>query len=798
MRLLASAVLAVTLPAAIVLPHTTPGAAASSPIAMSGIYGDPVAITDPANPSDEIFATGVNDSGVVSGDEQIGRNRGVVTWSYTGTASNPKIRIVHMGLPPDSGKNLGMYSFGIGNSGSVYGESIFYFKDLNPNLAEPGNHAVRWSAKGAGGDLGFGIVDAVSSGDAIAGLTGVDTGVTVPPTKAKFTCGIFSDPDGASVKTVTPTAMKSPCIGRTDSGPYLDDPLFEMVPVLGVNDKGVAVYSHDEGFWTTLGAKLANYCTPGATPPGVGEYAQPTIISNTNIVIGRTCAAQGSQGAVWNAATGAMTPLQGDGASFPAQPTVITAGGEIFGGVGNLAAMWPSYTSSPTLLSNVYVPNFVSDNGEYLLAPSPSGSGPLALYTQVPGLALNAPNPTTIKAKGATPLDLTATVTVTGPKAISNAKVNVKLSPSLVVPTGSSVTATVGSVAAHSSKTIPVPGGKLNPTVISDGHTLAGINAWAADQDHWHAPVQTGVEFGGGYLVYSDYPEYLSPSTAVSKGVSGGNGVEGVLYAERGPTTFAATPSQHDFRVYFNHENRTADPKQICIVFSATGPGESITQGATGIAESPGDPVAAGRNALLAYLGSTGVEHSRANAISSTIRRAGKSPKKANVMVNCPASALLPSKPAPTAKNPTTPNPVVNGIIDFTGDGPASVHVGLVILDANNVGKFKANPLGYQFVDSKHLKGNPKQTYQTDGLVNPDESTGHVSGTFDYDEIRMTLWQPYQGPCREDCIPPTTTTPARRMAGLLPVRPKRVKRPKTPMNIDRLSTPTNTTTGTTA
>jgi len=429
--------------------------------------------------------------------------------------------------------------------------------------------------------------------------------------------------------------------------------------------------------------------------------------------------------------------------------------------------MWPNYKSAPVLLGNPFAgvnigwPAFVSSDANYLVTSSPSfKSSAFVIYKVVPSLTLKATNPMSVKAQGTTPFDLKATVTAF--HAITNAYVDVKLpsnvklppvvklGPSLIIPvTKSHLTVAVGNMAADTSKTVPVPG-TLNPTVVLDGHTLAGMNQWSAPQKQWHGPAQGRPIFYGGDLVYSDYPEYLVPSTVVTGGGQGGADVEGVLYAEHG-LTFAASPAQPDFRVYFNHENRTSVAKQICIVFSATGLGESVSQGASGIAQSQGDPVAAGRNALLAYLSSRGSAASRSFAIATTVHSSHGSTTNKPVRVDCPVNAVLAAKKPETDKKHPTPNPVVNGIIDFTTSGLGAVKVGLVVLNSptkqrNDVKAFEADPLGYRFVDALHPKGNPKRTYATDkALLNPDEEKGHVSGTFPYDELRMTLFQKISG-----------------------------------------------------
>jgi hypothetical protein len=372
---------------------------------------------------------------------------------------------------------------------------------------------------------------------------------------------------------------------------------------------------------------------------------------------------------------------------------------------------------------------------------SPASSGTSALasgqvvitFELKPKLELKAPDPTLVNPSGTTPLPLRAVITTFA--AITGASVDVTLSPSVVVPkTAQPHRVTVGNVAANSSSTVNIPGVALHPTVIADGHTLAGLTAWGKPSNEWHGPPQhppAGKSlFGGGRLVYSDRPEYIDDSTNVKGGANGGPNVEGILYAERGKT-YASTPTDREFRVYFNHENRTPVGKQVCIVFSATKLGETLEQTAIGIAHNTGDPVGAGRAALISYLGSRRAGTSKTLAVSTPVPRKG-STKKRPVLAVCPRDAVIAPRKG-----------VVNGIIDFTATGPASVRAGLVVLndDHADVNDFTADPPGYRFRQGTLKKPvRSSRTYASDHVLsNSNESAGHVSGTFPHDTVTLQL-----------------------------------------------------------
>ncbi len=85
-------------------------------------------------------------------------------------------------------------------------------------------------------------------------------------------------------------------------------------------------------------------------------------------------------------------------------------------------------------------------------------------------------------------------------------------------------------------------------------------------------------------------------------------------------------------------------------------------------------------------------------------------------------------------------------MVDFSASG--TLRIGVVVISvrqanrrsASSVKRFEQHPLAYRFADAGHPRGNPKRTYATDvPLNNPEEKKGHVSGTFPYDSVRMTI-----------------------------------------------------------
>ena len=335
---------------------------ARSDTRSSVTYGDPVVITDPADPSMEIYPTGVNDSGIVSGDlapRVVANGGNPVVWRATTTGSKTKIMVTHLKSPSgEDAPQVTMSTYGITDAGSVYGATW--------GLTD-GWHGLRWTATGAATDLGFGFVGATSPGGAIGGVAAV--GVGQQNGLEKYDCGIFSDASGSGVGTIVPARATESLCSIDGHSPYWFANLAALVSVLGVNDNGVAVLANsDGGFSTTLGRKLSNYCQPGDNfQTGIASYARGTIISNADLVIGSQCSiSPDAAGAVWNAATGAITPLKG---GSDVQPMVITPSGEIFGTVGGLPSMWPTYQSNPIGFFSLGSgqPAFVSCNGAYLV-----------------------------------------------------------------------------------------------------------------------------------------------------------------------------------------------------------------------------------------------------------------------------------------------------------------------------------------------------------------------------------------------------------------------------------------------
>lgn len=350
-----------------------------------------------------------------------------------------------------------------------------------------------------------------------------------------------------------------------------------------------------------------------------------------------------------------------------------------------------------------------------------------------PKLVLKASNPTRVNSTGSTALSLKAQVTTT-PVAIAGASLKVQLLPKAVVPKTTTLTATVGSVPGSTTKTVAVTGGQLTPTVIGEGDTLGGMNSWAnanPANKGWHNQAMPTPHWGGGRLVYSDYPEFLDKDTQVGPtGLSTGANVEGILY-KQGPGTYAAfrgTPVNEQFRLFFNHENRTGVAKQICLVFQATAPGETVSIEHQGIAKLDGsDPVRIGRDAVAAYYAS-----GPGGPISIATTVSGKSiPVKAY----CPPNGAL----------GTATGAGSTGIIDYKASGSASVSVGVVVLNAGDAAKFVLNPLGYHFA----TKSKTPYTYASGpDLYNFLEQDGHVAGTFLNDTLTTEI-----EPCDPSCKP---------------------------------------------
>jgi hypothetical protein len=367
------------------------------------------------------------------------------------------------------------------------------------------------------------------------------------------------------------------------------------------------------------------------------------------------------------------------------------------------------------------------------LLPATPPNHALVNFTWVggPKLVLQASNPTKVNATGTTSLSLKAQVTPLIAN-VAGANLKVQLGPKVVVPNATTLTATVGDVALGTTKTVSVTGGQLTPTVIADGHTLGGMNAWATANPAnygWHNQAMPPIQWAGGRLVYSDYPEFLDSNTQVGPtGIATGVNVEGVLYKE-GPGTYAAFPGHEDFRLFFKHENRTKVGKQVCVVFQATTAGEKVSIQRQGIVNLDGsDPVRIGRDALVAYYASP---PGGTMAIST---RVGLQTEP--VKAYCPTSGAL----------GTAYGAGSTGIIDYQASGPGSLSVGVVVLNAGQPATdFVLNPLGYHFL----TKNKTPYTYATGpDLYNFLEQAGHVAGTFPHDILKTPI-----EPCNPACAP---------------------------------------------
>jgi hypothetical protein len=320
---------------------------------------------------------------------------------------------------------------------------------------------------------------------------------------------------------------------------------------------------------------------------------------------------------------------------------------------------------------------------------------------------------TRIDPQGGGTLSIKATVRTPANKAIKNAKLQVEVSPAtgLKAVSAAAVSVVVGDVPEKSTRTTTLKPVPLAPVVVADGGTIPGMNTWTTNG--WSTNRGVAI-LGGGDLVYSDSPEYLATSTSTSGGKGGVNG-EGVLYAQRGSTTSGTR--RPDFRVYLNHENRTARPKALCLVFtSPTGGAVTVSRGPLGLAKRFANPVAAGKLALINY------EQSR---------RADSRPKPLTV----PAGGAV-ADCVTTIGQKKGYAEVANGIFDFTSSGP--VQVGVVAVNAGRAPGFERDPLGFRFIDDAHPQGNPNRSYTTDApLKNAGET--HVSGTFPYNEVDVKL-----------------------------------------------------------
>jgi hypothetical protein len=369
-------------------------------------------------------------------------------------------------------------------------------------------------------------------------------------------------------------------------------------------------------------------------------------------------------------------------------------------------------------------------NVELLPATPPNHAQVNFSWVGGPKLVLQASNPTKVNSTGSTPLSLKAQVTPLTAD-VAGATLKVQLGPKVVVPTTTTLTETVGSVALGTTKTVSVTGGELTPTVIADGHTLGGMNAWATANPAnygWHNKAMPPIQWAGGRLVYSDYPEFLDSSTQVGPtGTATGVNVEGVLYKE-GPGTYAAFPGHEDFRLFFNHENKTNVAKQICVVFQATTTSEKVSIQRQGIVNLDGsDPVRIGRDALVNYYASP---PGGTMAISTTVGS-----QTEPVKAYCPTSAAL----------GTVSGAGSTGIIDYQASGPGSLSVGVVVLNAGKpAADFVLNPLGYHFL----TKNKTPYTYATGPALYNFFEQGHVAGTFPHDILKTPI-----EPCNPTCAP---------------------------------------------
>ena len=244
----------------------------------------------------------------------------------------------------------------------------------------------------------------------------------------------------------------------------------------------------------------------------------------------------------------------------------------------------------------------------------------------------------------------------------------------------------VGSVPEKSIRPTTLAPIALEPVVTRDGDTLAGMNDWTGNG--WTTD-RARASPAGGDLVYSDSPEYLAATTAGKDGEIGPSG-EGVLYRQRGATRSGVRSP--DFRVYFNHENRTGTPRALCILFtSPTGAAVTVTPGPSGLAKRYANPVAAGKLALLAY------EQSRRSSAHGSLSRSRRRGRR-RVRDHHRAEAgpgrggerhlrLHRGRPRPGR--------------DHRGQG-------------NACGCLRDEPLTFHFIDEAHPQGNPARTYETD------------------------------------------------------------------------------------
>ena len=326
-----------------------------------------------------------------------------------------------------------------------------------------------------------------------------------------------------------------------------------------------------------------------------------------------------------------------------------------------------------------------------------------------PTLGVDA-SATTIDPSRGGSLQIRATIHTAPKGAIKNARLSFEVTPNVNVH-ASPGAVTVGSVPEKSTRPTTLPPIALEPVVTRDGDTLAGMNRWTSNG--WTTDRARAAPAGGD-LVFSDSPEYLAATTVGKNGEIGPSG-EGVLYRQRGATRSGVRSP--DFRVYFNHENRTGTPRALCILFtSPTGAAVTVTPGPSGLATRYANPVAAGKLALLAYEQS---RRDRAHGSALVIPAAGAAAECVTTIGQKQGLAE-----------------VANGIFDFTAGSP--VQVGIVAVKATRANAFEMSPLTFHFIDEAHPQGNPARTYETDeSLHNAGES--HVNGTFGYNEVDVSL-----------------------------------------------------------
>jgi hypothetical protein len=267
-------------------------------------------------------------------------------------------------------------------------------------------------------------------------------------------------------------------------------------------------------------------------------------------------------------------------------------------------------------------------------------------------------------------------------------------------------------------------------TVTAKNGARISVKTWQSDG--WVATSQAtpSIVRGGGQLVFSDQPEWLGADanglfTEDAAGHTLGPDLEGVLYKQDiDQTTLLPLQSSGSFRIYMNHENRTAVAKQLYYLLTNPGPAAvTVTPGSIGLAQSAGNPVAAGQAALTQYL-----NHGASPAPKAVGACSAGTGTSTSIPANQTCAFLVNAMPA-SSGNPH----VVNLIEDLTTSGP--VQVGVVVVNKATAAAFEKNPLTYEF---QGLAGSTTRTYLTDeGLKNPVET--HVHGTFPYNAVIVNI-----------------------------------------------------------